>query len=70
MALLALAAMAAVYGATQRFTAYTPALFLVLPVSATLFAAILVRAAWLTARQGGIYWRGTFHSLQELRKMR
>ncbi|HEU4754359.1 MAG TPA: glycosyltransferase family 2 protein, partial [Armatimonadota bacterium] len=38
------------------------------PLSAVLFCYILVRSAWLAERQGGIYWRGTFYSLSELRK--
>ena len=31
-----------------------------------LFYAIL-NSAWVTTRQGGVYWRNTFYSLEELR---
>ncbi|MEW9701173.1 glycosyltransferase family 2 protein [Paenibacillus sp. SI8] len=39
-----------------------------LPVSAALLLYTIVRSVWLTWRQGGIYWRGTFYALRELRK--
>ncbi|MBP1157211.1 MULTISPECIES: glycosyltransferase family 2 protein [unclassified Paenibacillus] len=42
---------------------------LALPVSIALLCYIVVRSVWLTIRQGGIYWRGTFYSLKELRRM-
>lgn len=42
---------------------------LVLPVTVALLCYIVVRSVWLTNRQGGIYWRGTFYSLKELRRM-
>jgi hypothetical protein len=38
-----------------------------LPLSALLLSYILVRATVLTLWRGGIYWRGTFYSLEELR---
>jgi glycosyltransferase involved in cell wall biosynthesis len=37
------------------------------PVAVILFLYILWRSALLTLRQGGIYWRGTFYPLAELR---
>ncbi|TDF94073.1 glycosyltransferase [Paenibacillus piri] len=42
---------------------------IVLPLSVCLLCYIVVRSVWLTLRQGGIYWRGTFYSLSELKKM-
>ncbi len=37
------------------------------PLSAALFVFILVRTMLLNLIQGGIYWRGTFYSLKELK---
>ena len=37
------------------------------PVATTLFAVIMVRTMILNLVQGGIYWRGTFYSLKELK---
>ncbi|UKS26809.1 glycosyltransferase family 2 protein [Paenibacillus sp. HWE-109] len=39
-----------------------------LPVSSSLLLYTIVRSVWLTWKQGGIYWRGTFYSLRELKK--
>ncbi|MZQ80734.1 glycosyltransferase [Paenibacillus sp. 5J-6] len=41
-----------------------------LPVSASLLVYTIVRSVWLTWKQGGIYWRGTFYSLRELKRSR
>ena len=41
---------------------------LTLPLGATLFAYILLRSTVITLWQGGIYWRGTFYKLDELRR--
>jgi len=41
----------------------TPLIFPLLPWA-------LLRSAWLTWKQGGIHWRGTFYSLELLRKHR
>ena len=37
------------------------------PVTTALFAVIMVRTMILNLVQGGIYWRGTFYSLKELK---
>jgi hypothetical protein len=37
------------------------------PVCAAALAWACVRATWLTLRQGGVRWRGTFYPLAELR---
>jgi glycosyltransferase involved in cell wall biosynthesis len=38
------------------------------PFSAMVFAFTLLRSMFITLKQGGIIWRGTFYSLAELRK--
>jgi cellulose synthase/poly-beta-1,6-N-acetylglucosamine synthase-like glycosyltransferase len=40
-----------------------------LPITVCLLVCIVIRSVWLTHRQGGIYWRGTFYPLDELKKM-
>lgn len=40
-----------------------------LPFLVLLFLFILIRSTYLTYKQGGIYWRGTFYSLRELKDM-
>ncbi|MCP1307905.1 glycosyltransferase family 2 protein [Paenibacillus tyrfis] len=43
---------------------------LLMPLSVVLLCYIVTRSVWLTLKQGGIYWRGTFYSLKELRRMK
>lgn len=38
------------------------------PIGALLFDYMLLRSTFVTLRQGGIVWRGTFYRLEELRK--
>ena len=46
-----------------------PALYcLTLPLGASVFCFILLRSTLLTLKQGGIYWRGTFYKLDDLRR--
>lgn len=40
------------------------------PLATTLFAVIMIRTMILNLAQGGIYWRGTFYSLKELKANR
>jgi hypothetical protein len=40
------------------------------PVATGLFVVILLRTMLLNLLQGGIYWRGTFYSLRELKANR
>ncbi|MBM7622115.1 cellulose synthase/poly-beta-1,6-N-acetylglucosamine synthase-like glycosyltransferase [Bacillus tianshenii] len=42
--------------------------FISLPFTAVLFIYSIIRATILTAKRGGIIWRGTFYSLEELKK--
>jgi cellulose synthase/poly-beta-1,6-N-acetylglucosamine synthase-like glycosyltransferase len=64
----ALAAMLALNFAEQRETRIPFVYFLAWPLAAALFSYTLVRSALKTQRQGGIYWRGTFYALDELRR--
>ncbi|MEK8132188.1 glycosyltransferase family 2 protein [Paenibacillus filicis] len=41
-----------------------------LPATILLLVYVVLRSVLLTLSQGGIYWRGTFYSLRELRSMR
>lgn len=45
-----------------------PAYCLTLPLGASVFCIILLRSTLLTLQQGGIYWRGTFYKLDDLRR--
>ncbi|MFZ3218256.1 MAG: glycosyltransferase family 2 protein [Candidatus Acidiferrales bacterium] len=38
------------------------------PIGALIFAWMLVRSTFVTLRQGGIYWRGTFYGIEELKR--
>jgi glycosyltransferase involved in cell wall biosynthesis len=40
---------------------------LMLPLSSLFLVAVMLRSAWVTERNGGITWRGTFYPLRELR---
>ena len=42
---------------------------LMIPFAGALMMYILIRSAYLTLKQGGIYWRESFYPLSELRKM-
>jgi hypothetical protein len=39
-----------------------------LPVSASLLVYVIARSVFKTLKQGGIYWRGTFYLLKDLKK--
>jgi len=41
---------------------------LLMPLGALLLIYALLRSTWVTLRQGGVSWRGTFYSLAELRR--
>lgn len=53
------------YGRISGFSAWYAVLF---PVGALLMIVALLRSMVVTWRQGGVLWRGTFYSLEELRK--
>jgi glycosyltransferase involved in cell wall biosynthesis len=52
---------------SNRMTPFSPALFLIFPLTALLFIYSIMRASFLTYKRGGIIWRGTKYSLKELR---
>lgn len=52
----------------QKMTNYSGWEVLLLPFTVLLFCYILIRSTFLTLKRGGIYWRGTFYSLAELKK--
>jgi hypothetical protein len=62
------AAMVLAAWAMRASTRIPIAYVLAWPLAALLFAYILLRSAVLTQRQGGVYWRGTFYPLEELRR--
>jgi glycosyltransferase involved in cell wall biosynthesis len=47
---------------------YSPLYCLTLPIGAIIFAYMLLRSTIITLKQGGIVWRGTFYSLDDLRR--
>jgi glycosyltransferase involved in cell wall biosynthesis len=46
----------------------SPLYALTLPLGATIFAYMLLRSTIITLKQGGIIWRDTFYSLEDLRR--
>jgi hypothetical protein len=47
----------------------TPSIFaFTYPIGALIFVWMIIRSAFVTLRQGGIIWRGTFYPLEELRR--
>jgi cellulose synthase/poly-beta-1,6-N-acetylglucosamine synthase-like glycosyltransferase len=65
---LTLAAKIIAFYAGTRLLAISPWCTLGTLISPYITVYIIVRAAWKNGRDGGIYWRGTFYSLKELRK--
>jgi glycosyltransferase involved in cell wall biosynthesis len=53
----------------RKTTSYRGGEVALMPFLALLFVYVLLRSSVLTLRQGGIYWRGTFYSLDELKTM-
>jgi len=53
-----------------RMSTYSGAEALLLPFTTWLFVYVIIRSTVLTLRQGGIYWRGTFYTLEQLRAMK
>jgi glycosyltransferase involved in cell wall biosynthesis len=66
-----IAAMLGLYVRTiRRMSRYSGIEAVVLPITALLLVYVLARSVTLTLLRKGVYWRGTFYSLDELRKMR
>jgi len=60
----------AVVADSTRFHDSRPWYALGYPLTSALFVYILMRTMLLNLMQGGIYWRGTFYSLKELKQNR
>lgn len=67
--LLATALMYTAYLSVRAFVPVKTRYFLAFPVVIVVFLYILVRALWLFLRRGGINWRGTFYTKEELLQM-
>ena len=68
--LLTLVAIAGLYRTSWRYlTKITPLFCFGFPVSAVLFLYAIFKSTAVTLWSGGVRWRGTFYSLQELRKV-
>ncbi|MGH9794225.1 MAG: glycosyltransferase [Candidatus Acidiferrales bacterium] len=65
---IALAIPAAVQAMAARESGAAVLYGLTFPLGAAIFAYMLLRSTVITLRQGGIVWRGTFYSLEDLRK--
>jgi cellulose synthase/poly-beta-1,6-N-acetylglucosamine synthase-like glycosyltransferase len=53
---------------TRKMTSYSGLEVIALPLTVLLFLFIFLRSTFLTLRRGGIYWRGTFYSLRDLKR--
>jgi glycosyltransferase involved in cell wall biosynthesis len=65
---IALACILFLYVGMSLHSDVRPWYFLLHPVSTALFIYITLRSMCLTLRNGGVEWRGTVYSLQELRR--
>ncbi|HXE74070.1 MAG TPA: glycosyltransferase family 2 protein [Candidatus Xenobia bacterium] len=68
LATIAVAAILVLHGVTARRAHLSPLTALTHPLGAVLFAYILIRSTVVTLGRGGVVWRDTFYSLDELRK--
>jgi glycosyltransferase involved in cell wall biosynthesis len=53
---------------TARVSTISPLIFLTFPLAALVFVTAVLRSSYVALRDGGITWRGTKYSLEELRK--
>ena len=51
----------------QRFSNEPGIEVIILPFSIVLLIYTILRSVWLVLRRGGIYWRGTFYSIKDLK---
>lgn len=65
---VAVTMIALAYTLTGRYMASSPLLFLTCPIAALVFDFATLQSAFIALRDGGITWRGTKYSLEELRK--
>jgi len=66
--LAAFAALAAFAWLAPRLRARDPLVWLLAPLGMAMVGAMILRAAWLCTRHGGIDWRGTRYPLEALRR--
>jgi len=66
--LITAAAVALTYRAYGRYSGISAWYGLLFPVAGVVMVFAMLRSAWLTWRQGGVRWRGTFYTLAELRR--
>jgi len=64
----AVAAIAVLYAGMYRTSRISPAYVLLHPVNSLIIAYTLLRSMAATLWRGGVVWRGTKYSLQELRR--
>src|SRR5215472_10040471 len=62
------AMIALAYTLTGRYMSSSPWMFLTCPIAALVFAFATLQSAFIAVRDGGITWRGTWYSLEELKK--
>lgn len=68
IAAIMMAMFAGTYLLVGREVGYGSAITLFYPMGAALFAYVLARSTYVTLRDGGITWRGTFYPLAELKR--
>ncbi|MGA2810203.1 MAG: glycosyltransferase [Candidatus Acidiferrum sp.] len=68
LAMVAVAIMLAFHAGVDVVMRVSPLYALTYPLGALILAYMLLRSAVVTLRQGGIIWRGTFYSLEELKR--
>jgi len=67
-ALIALVSIIWLYILSSRHSRISPWYAVLFPAGAALFFYSLLRSVWITLRDGGVTWRGTFYPLAELRR--
>jgi glycosyltransferase involved in cell wall biosynthesis len=67
-AVVAMLIMLAFHAGVDVVMRVSPLYALTYPLGALILAYMLLRSAVVTLRQGGIIWRGTFYSLEELKR--
>lgn len=65
---IALLSMLLIYVGMSTRSAIPPYYFVLHPISTFLFCYAVMRSTFLTLRQGGVVWRGTFYALEELKR--
>lgn len=67
-AIVTLAAIALLYRLAGRLSGISAWYAVLFPISTVLFLYSLLRSMFITLKQGGVTWRGTFYPLTELRQ--